>query len=1452
MEKIQNFFEKAGLLNSEKFNELIKYVSIDLELPNQQHLYIKLSVQYKSIIPINIFECFYKNVSLHKKDLLLVFKNKIDIEVDDFINYLKYWLVLNNINNNTLNFLLVRKPFNILDSGLVIVDYFNKLEIEELKKIETELVRWFTSIGINITGFDFQIDEERQELEIYKIKQKDQLNKELNAILTKENDIPIHNINYKKAININAITSNKVISINELSSDVNNAIVIGEVFDNELRIFKTNNKRFIISICDHTGAISISAFPSITPYKSYYLPENYLSSFKKGDWIRAEIELSLDKNELVGKIKKIIKIPQPNKFIREDNAEKPRIELLAHTKMSSFDGITSPNDLILRAKKYHWPAVGIADRYNVQAYPEIINIAKQENQKIIYGTECDMLDDVIEIVQNPIDFDITKATYVVFDIETTGLFNEYDEIIEFGAVKIQNGIIVDRIDFFIKPKNEIPIHITEMTRITNQMVENATPLVTSLKRIVTWIGDSVLVAHNGINFDLRFLNKKLEQNNLPLINNCLIDTTQLSRAINKHLSYHKLGVIARDYKINYSEDIAHRADFDAEVLYEVWMNMLQKIRELGINNINQINSSLQNSHLNCRQFNEYIEIYAKKQSSIKTIYKIISTSLTKHLFNNPRVFKKEIVSTRNDLIITNSPTEGEIWDKALNGTMAELEEAIKFYDFIFISPPSTFAHEIYRKNITKKNIEKTLEKIISICQKLNKKVIAVSDAYYLDMTDQIAHSVFIHSKLLGGKRHRLFRHGDHQNDVLPDLHLRTTQEMLDEFAFLNNNELIREIVIDNAYEFISQIDNDIQPLKHGLYTPKITGVEEKLKQQVYKMALEIYGPNIHEKIKDRIEKELKAIIENNYSVIYWICHLLLKKSIEDKNIVGSRGSVGSSLIAYLAQISEVNPLPAHYICDSCKYISFDVNKTDGFDLPNKNCPHCNKPMTANGHDIPFETFLGFENDTKIPDIDLNFSGNYQPKAHDFIRDMFGKEHTIRAGTISTIADKTAFGYVKNFFETIDPTTTQTKAWINWIVKKCTDVKRTTGQHPGGMIIIPKEYDVLDFMPYNFPADQIKDDNGNFNEYTTHFDAEKIHDNLLKLDILGHVDPTALMMLAELTNVDVRKIPMNDEKVIKIFTSLEPLNIVHSEWFDEKNGAVSLPEFGTEFVRQLLVDAQPKSFEDLVGVSGLSHGTNVWLGNAKNLIVDAKKTLSDVITCRDNIMAYLIKNGIDSKTAFYVMENVRKGKGIKPSDCDKLKQKGIKEWYIDSCNKIKYLFPKAHATAYVINAYRFAWFKIYYPIQYYSTYFSLRADTFDLSTIVSGPINLKQKIEDIKMRKKDPLLKSSVKQKELSLLTIYEVALEFYARGYKFKMVDLAKSEANRFVVEDKFLIPSFTSIDGMGLKMAESIVEARQQKLFTSKEDLLSRTKISSKILTTMEELNITSNLAVDGQASLF
>lgn len=1444
MEKVQIFFEKVDLLNKKQFNELINHVSINVSLPSDKRQRVHLHLKYNSIIPIEIFKALYENVLIHKNDLLMKFDNKINIDLDKFIDYLKFWLDKQQITNNTLTFILTRKPFNILDSGLVIIDYFNKLEKDELKKIETNFINWMQSIGLNIVGFDFQIDEERQDLQIYKLKQTD--------ILKSQPIIKPSNNNLKKAIDINQINSNDILNIKEISPDMKDAVIIGEVFLNELRVFKNNNRRFFISVCDHTSAIVVSAFPSVTPYRNYFLPENYLSSFVKGDWIKAEIELMVDKNETIGKIKKIIKINQPSKFIREDKSQKPRIELLAHTKMSSFDGIVSSNDLVLRTKKYNWPAIAIADRHNVQAYPEIVGSAKKNNQKIIYGTECDLLDDQIEIVKNPIDAHIDKATYVVFDIETTGLVNEYDEIIEFGGVKIQNGNIVDRIDFFIKPKNEIPTHITQMTRISNQMVEDASPILTSLKKIINWIGDGVLVAHNGINFDLRFINKKLEQNNLPLITNCLIDTMQISKAINKHLSYHRLGVIARDYKINYDDTIAHRADFDAEVLYEVWMMMLHKLKEIEINNINQINTSLQNSNLLSKQFNEYVEIYAKKQSSIKSIYKIVSTSLTKHLYNNPRVFKKELVDLRNDFIVTNSPTEGEIWDKALNGTQQELDEAINFYDYVFISPPSTFAHEINRKNISRKHVEKTIEKIIEACNKKNKKVIAVSDAYYLDMSDQIAHSVFVNSKLLGGKRHRLFNRSEGGNDVLPDLHLRTTQEMLEEFNFLNDQELIQKIVIDNTYEFSNQIENDIQPLKHGLYTPKIDGVEEKLKQKIYENAKKIYGANIHERIKDRIEKELKAIMDNNYSVIYWICHLLLQKSIDDKNIVGSRGSVGSSIIAFLTQISEVNPLAPHYLCDKCKYISFDVNKGDGFDLPDKNCPHCNTKMIANGHDIPFETFLGYESDSKIPDIDLNFSRDYQSKAHDFIREMFGKDHTIRAGTISTIAEKTAFGYVKNYFETIDPTTTQSRAWINWIVKKCTDVKRTTGQHPGGMIIIPKEYDVLDFMPYNFPADQIKDDEGNFNDYTSHFDAEKIHDNLLKLDILGHVDPMALMMLERILGIDVRTIPMNDEKVIKVFTSLEPLNIKHQDYLDEKTGAISLPEFGTEFVRQLLTDAQPKSFEDLVGISGLSHGRDVWLNNAKNLIVDAKKTLSDVITCRDNIMAYLIKNNINTKTAFYVMESVRKGKGIKESDVKKLKEKGIEEWYIDSCNKIKYLFPKAHATAYVINAYRFAWFKVYYPIHYYSTYFSLRADTFDLSTIVSGPINLKQKIEDIKIRKKDPLTKHTIKNRELALLTIYEVALEFYARGYKFKMVDLKKSQSDKFVIEDNYLIPSFTSVDGMGLKMAESIVEARNQSHFVSKDDLLTRTKISSKILTTMEELNITSDLAVDGQTTLF
>lgn len=1449
MDKFEAFFVSGGILSADDYNLLKDCSDFDIVLPDDKTNKLKIVLKIKKPLPIQLF----KKIELQKEklgsQLLIEIKpaKHIEFSNQDLKDYLVFFTEEKINANLTLKNFLISVPLATTDDGLIIFQYFNNTELQELKRNEILLKNFFNSFGLVCNKVDYELDKERQSVEIIKQKKLEQIIKEQKSCqpdalvaVRKDND-----------------TGNtRVTPIKELAPELRSAVICGEIFEKEVRQTKKGTALFIFSITDYESAITIKAFAgkSNNSFRKSNLPEQYLDTIKVGDWVRAKVDLQIDtysSNELTGFIQKIHHCKKDEKFEIKDSSIKKRVELLARTKMSAFDGLINPSDLVKRSKDYGWPAISIIDRYDVQSFPDAMSASSKQKQKVLYGVEVDKLDREVKIVINPSNQNISDASYVVFDLETTGLFNEFEDIIEFGAVKVKNGMIVDTIDMFIKPSKPLPSKIVELTHITDSMLEDAKPIKQALKEIIAWIGDAVLVAHNGINFDYRFLNKKLVQNGFEPIKNTLIDTLQLSRTIHKELFKHTLGTICRKYKIEYSDEIAHRADFDAEVLNKVWNIFQRFLKEREISTINQINT-LQSDELYARQFRTYANLYVKDQLGIKEIYKIVSYSFTDNFLSTPRVFTDQIQTAREHLIVASSPTEGDVWDNALNGLDSELENAINYYDYIFVAPVNNVLNEIDNGNISVNNVKKTIKRIIQTAKKLNKKVVAVSDAHYLDKTDQLAYKIYVNSKLLGGKRHRFYRYGSSTTETIPDLHLRTTEELLNEFAFLQDEQLINEIVVDNSIEFANAISDDIKPLKKGLFAPNIADATEKLQSLVWENAKKLYGNPLPELIEKRIKRELDGIVSNNYGIIYWISHLLVKKSLDDGYLVGSRGSVGSSLVAYLANISEVNPLPPHYLCPHCKTSVFNNNVDDGYDLPQKLCPNCGQPIIGNGHNIPFETFLGFHGE-KVPDIDLNFSGEYQPRAHEFIRDMFGKEHAFRAGTIATVASKTAYGYVMNYFEEADPDNPPRQSEINWIVSKCVDVKRTTGQHPGGIIIVPKEMDIFDFSPYNYPADdKPTEEEKDKAWFTSHFAFESLHDNLLKFDILGHDDPTTLRMLQNITNIDPKTIPFNDESVMKLFSSLESLNIRPEDFLNQEIGSTGLPEFGTSFVRKMLKATKPKTFADLVRISGLSHGTDVWLGNAEDLISKMNMTLSDVIACRDDIMVYLINKGVNPSVAFETMESVRKGRKIPEKYIEDLQKANIPQWYIDSCNKIKYLFPKAHATAYVIMAWRIAWFKIHYPLAFYAAYFSIRCEVFDIQTVTAGIEVIKEKITDIKKRMNDKLLKKSVTKKETDLLDVYEVALEMYLRGFKIKNPDLDKSLAKEFVIDGNSIIVPFNKIDKLGDVGASSIVDERNKRPFVSKEDLMSRAKISKTILETLETMGVLDELQEDNQLSLF
>lgn len=1400
---------------------------------------IEIELDFIKLLPPNIFFNLVDkikyldsslNINICTKNIILDFTSLIDYFIYFFENIFKQdQIILLNVLN--------RKK-GIYENKKLIIYFLNKNEEFILNKNKKQLLNFLNKSSlIEIYEIYFLLDEDQRNLEIFRIEQEKLNIKNANIIFKKNKEISKNNVAYKSQI----IKGEKE-NISSLILEQSNAIVVAEIFKIEFIPTKNNLKIFKFFVTDYTDSILIKVFP-----KEKTLPLSFLETIKVGMWVKAKIFLSIDSyegNDLTGTVSSLSVIELPKEHRRQDTHVNKRVELINHTTMTSFEGMISIDSLLEHAKYFGLEYVAITDKYNCQSFPQAYLTFKNSNINLIYGLQLEKLESNITIADNLNNSNFQDSIFTVFDLETTGLFPYYDEIIEFGAVKYQNGKIIDKKQFFIKPSKLLSPKIISITNINDEDLKDQICIKEALDKIVDFFGETILVAHNAIKFDIPFLNCKLEQQNMPTIKNVIIDSMQVSRAIDKDFYSHSLGFIAKKYFVPYDENIAHRADFDADILFKIWIKMLDKLKILKIYSALQLNSTLQSETLNSKNRGFLVNLYCVKQKHLKNFYKIISHSLTDNLYGSPKIMEDILDKHRDKFILTNSPTEGEIIHASLSNTNEELKNSISKYDYILISPPSCFLHEINRGNLTIDILEKSILRIIDACKKIGKKIIASGDTYYLNKNEKKYFDVYVHAKSLAGKRHRFFRYNE-SNDVMPDLHYRTTNEMLEEFSFLKK-QIAQEIVIDNSREFASHFKEKIKTLKENLCSPKIDGAEVKLLNLIEEKVKEIYGDNPIDFIKKRVEFETKSINDNGFSVIYWFSHLLVKKSLDDGYLVGSRGSVGSSLIAWLINISEVNPLPAHYLCKKCKFFIFNKNYESGFDMPSINCDKCNLEIHGDGHNIPFETFMGFDGD-KTPDIDLNFSALYQSKAHDFIREVFGKNKVFRAGTISTIAEKTAYGYVKAYFESINKTDVKS-AEIKRIAIKCQNVKRTTGQHPGGIIVIPSEYDVCDFTPYNFPADD-----KSFDWFTTHFAFEHLHDSLLKFDILGHDNPTILKMLSEQTGISPDEIPNNDEEVMQLFFSTKSLKLRYMD-IDEilKVGTNGLPEFGTNFVKEMLLVTKPKKFSDLIRISGLSHGTQVWTNNAKHLIQKSNLDISEVISCRDDIMTYLVEKGIDALVAFKIMEDVRKGKGLLNEYREIMLNKQVPNWYIESCEKIAYLFPKAHATAYVIMAWKIAWFKIHYPLNFYASFFSIRTSVFDIFTVVKGKNEVLVRLDEIKKKLNNHVTKFSVKNKEIDLIPIFEIILEMFARGYYIKNIDLNKSDIKEFIIENDYLIPPFSTIDGLGETVATSIIEARSIKSFSSKEDLIERTKLTKTHFKILEELGVINHLDDDDQLVLF
>lgn len=1205
----------------------------------------------------------------------------------------------------------------------------------------------------------------------------------------------------------------------EIVDEERRIAVEGFVFHAETKELRSGRTLLTFKMTDYTSSIMVKMFSRDKE------DAVILSAVKKGMWVRAQGSIQNDTfvRDLVMIANDINEMRAPQRI---DKASEKRVELHMHTPMSQMDAVSSVSELVSQASKWGHKAVAITDHAVAQSFPEAYGAGKKNGIKILYGVEANLVDDGVPIAYNSTDRSLEEGTYVVFDVETTGLSAVYDTIIELAAVKIKDGEIIDTFESFANPHHPLSATTINLTGITDDMVRDAPEIETVLKRFKDWSEDDILVAHNA-SFDMGFLNVGYKKIGFEKATNPVIDTLELGRFLYPELKNHRLNTLAKKFDIDLTQH--HRAIYDAEATGHLLIKMLKDSMEKGITNHNQFNEHMGEGKAYQRSRPYHCTILAKNDTGLKNLFKLVSYSHINYFYRVPRIPRSVLTKYREGLIIGSACDKGEVFEGMMQKSPDEVEKIAEFYDYFEVMPKEVYAHLIELDYVRdEKSLESIIQNIVKLGKKMNKPVVATGNVHYLNPNDKIYRKILVNSQ---GGANPLNRHN------LPDVHFRTTDEMLASFAFLGK-EVAEEIVVTNTNLIADWID-DVKPIKDDLYTPKIEGADDEIRQMSYGMARNIYGENLPEIVEARLEKELKSIIGHGFAVIYLISHKLVKKSLNDGYLVGSRGSVGSSLVATMTEITEVNPLPPHYVCPNCKHSEFfdDGSVGSGFDLPDKDCPKCGTAFTKDGHDIPFETFLGFKGD-KVPDIDLNFSGEYQPQAHNYTKELFGEDYVYRAGTIGTVAEKTAYGYVKGYAQ--DNNLHIRNAEVDRLVSGCTGVKRTTGQHPGGIIVVPNYMDIFDFSPIQFPADSQSSE-----WKTTHFDFHSIHDNVLKLDILGHDDPTVIRMLQDLSGIDPKTIPTDDPLVMKIFSGPESLGVTEEQIMC-KTGTLGIPEFGTRFVRQMLEDTKPTTFSELVQISGLSHGTDVWLGNAQELIHNRICNLSEVIGCRDDIMVYLIYQGLEPSLAFKIMESVRKGKGLSEEFEAEMRKNEVPEWYIDSCKKIKYMFPKAHAAAYVLMAVRIAYFKVHHALLYYAAYFTVRAEDFDIEAMARGSMAIRARIEEINAKGLDAA------PKEKNTLTVLELALEMCERGYSFQKVDLYKSQASEFIIEGNTLIPPFDSIPGLGTNAAINIVKSRADGEFLSKEDLQKRGKVSKTILEYMDKQGILESLPDQNQLSLF
>ena len=1226
----------------------------------------------------------------------------------------------------------------------------------------------------------------------------------------------------------------ETIRIEQIMGEMGEVVIRGQILSMDERPIRGEKTILMFSITDFTDTIMVKMF-----CKDEYLKEIKDGGIAKGAFLKIKGVTTIDRfdSELtIGSVIGIKKIPS---FVstRMDTSPVKRVELHCHTKMSDMDGVSDVKDIIKRAMKWGHKALAITDHGDVQAFPDANHaIGKDDDFKIIYGMEAYLVDDLKGLVEHPMGQSFAD-TFVVFDLETTGFSPSKNQIIEIGAVKVVNGSITERFSTFVNPKVPIPFEIEQLTSINDDMVLDAPTIDEILPKFMEFCQDAVMVAHNA-DFDMSFIKHNCSALGLEC-EKTVLDTVALSRVLLPALNRFKLDTVAKALNVSLAHH--HRAVDDAACTAEIFVRLVEMLRDRGVETMEDLDQMESYTEETIRKMPSYHAIMlAQNDIGRVNLYRLVSDSHIKYYNRRPKIPKSEFMKYREGILLGSACEAGELYRTLLRGSsQEEVARIVQFYDYLEIQPlgNNAFMLRTDKEPVeSEEDLKDINRQIVELGEQFNKLVVATCDVHFLDPEDEVYRRI-----IMAGKG---FKDADDQ----APLFLRTTEEMLKEFEYLGS-EKAEEVVIENTNK-IANMCEKISPVRPDKCPPVIENSDGMLREICYTRAHEIYGEDLPPVVVERLERELNSIISNGFAVMYIIAQKLVWKSNEDGYLVGSRGSVGSSFVATMAGITEVNPLSPHYICSNCHYVDFDSELVKsyagkaGCDMPDRNCPHCGQKLIKEGFDIPFETFLGFKGN-KEPDIDLNFSGDYQSKAHKYTEVIFGDGQTFRAGTIGTLADKTAFGYVKNYYE--ERGVHKRNCEIDRIVQGCVGVRRTTGQHPGGIIVLPLGENIYSFTPVQHPANDMTTD-----IITTHFDYHSIDHNLLKLDILGHDDPTMIRMLQDLTGVDPQTIPLDSPEVMSLFQNTSALGIEPEDIGGCKLGALGIPEFGTDFAMQMLIDTKPQAFSDLVRIAGLSHGTDVWLGNAQTLIQEGKATISTAICTRDDIMTYLIGKGLDSEEAFTIMERVRKG-AVANGKCKEwpeykkdMLDHGVPDWYVWSCEKIKYMFPKAHAAAYVMMAWRIAWCKVFYPLAYYAAFFSIRATSFNYELMCQGKERLEYFMHDYE-RRKDTLSK-----KEQDTYKDMRIVQEMYARGFEFLPIDLYKAKAHHFQIIDNKLMPSISTIDGLGDKAADAVVEAAKDGKFLSRDDFRQRTKVSKTVIDLMVDLGILADLPESNQLSLF